>query len=88
MTDATAAITPSTIALGVLAEKTARNITNLANHPASGGMPASDKHEHAHRDRERRVRSVRARSTSRSPPERVRRATAMTTANAPRFIAP
>ena len=87
MTDATAAITPSTIALGVFAENTARNITNLANHPASGGIPASDK---------RNMLIATASSGSVCPrpeyesisAERVRRATAITTANAPRVIAP
>ena len=35
-------MTPSTTADGVPASSTARNITNLANQPASGGMPASE----------------------------------------------
>src|SRR5262249_61179325 len=36
-------MTPSVYAAGVRALKMARNITNLANQPASGGIPASAK---------------------------------------------
>ena len=35
-------MTPSTMADGELASSTARNMTNLANQPANGGMPASE----------------------------------------------
>ena len=79
-------MTPSTMADGELASSTARNMTNLANQPANGGMPASEN---------KKMVKVTA-----SPGEvlprpayvaisalPVRRATAMTTANAPRFIA-
>src|SRR3954468_24166323 len=38
----TAAITPRTVAAGVCASNTDRNITNLANQPANGGSPASE----------------------------------------------
>ena len=64
-----------------------RNITNLANQPAKNGMPASDA-----RKIPIMTASVGAVWNRPSYEEisalRVRRATAITTANAPRFIAP
>ena len=65
-----------------------RNITNLANQPASGGMPASDARNIVIVDRERRATSGTGPSYDEISALRVRRATAITTANAPRFIAP
>ena len=69
------------------ASNTARNITNLANQPASGGIPASEN---------RNIVNITAMAGSVRPrpekleisAERVRRATAITHAKAPRFIAP
>ncbi len=71
----------------MLASNTARNITNLANHPANGGTPASE-------NRNTVIAAARPGAVWPRPeyesisPEWVRRATAITTANAPRFIAP
>ena len=80
-------MTPSTTASVVPASKTARNITNLANHPASGGMPASE-------NKKTDIISAKPGSVRPRPAKleisadrRAPRA-AMTAANAPRFIAP
>ena len=64
-----------------------RNITNLANQPAKIGMPASDAMKIV-------IMTARTGEVWNKPAYDeisalpVRRATAMTTANAPRFIAP
>ncbi len=80
-------MTPRAIAQPVPASMIERNITNLANQPAKNGMPASDA-----RKTPITTASV-GRVWNRPSYEeisalRVRRATAITTANAPRFIAP
>ena len=87
MTEFTAAMTPSATAQPVPASMIDRNITNFANQPAKNGIPASDA-----RKIPITTASVGAVWNSPSYDEisalRVRRATAITTANAPRFMAP
>ena len=64
-----------------------RNMTNLANQPASGGMPASDAMKSV-------IVTARTGEVANKPEYDeisallVRRATAITTAKAPRFMAP
>ena len=84
-------MTPAMIASEAPAQPPAsmaeRNIVNLANQPASGGMPASDA-------RNMVISTVSAGDVLNRPEYdsisalRVRRAMAMTHANAPRFMAP
>src|SRR2546430_16735425 len=80
-------MTPSVYADGVPALKIARNMTNLANHPASGGIPASE-------NRNPDISSASTGAVWPSPeydaisPERVRRAAAVETPEPPQVIGP
>src|SRR2546430_14421994 len=80
-------MTPSVYADGVPALKIARNMTNLANHPARGGIPASE-------NRNPDISSASTGAVWPSPeyeaisPERVRRATARGNRDRPTITSP
>src|SRR5256714_12413855 len=80
-------MTPSVYADAVPALKIARNMTNLANHPASGGIPASE-------NRNPHIRSASTGAVWPSPeydaisPERGRRAAGKTAPDPPRVLPP